>query len=337
LSAAFAQAEAADLRPVDRRLPRRHLLLAAGLAALILCAAVPAYISLGGHRVASLSTAEALDQVATAAVENPLPFAREDQFLYTRSRGTYVWTAVAGAGPNATSFSALVTNRRKAWVSLDRQGAMQQQRVGLKWITARDRKNYRARSGRGDVFGARSSTSGLAPDHRYFFLGTEMTRSQLEHATTDPKTIYGLTLKRLNGAGEGDADGVWQALTEQLYEYAYPAKVRAGMVRALGLIPGVTTLGRMRDPLGREGIAISRDNLGTRDVVLFDDANSSVIYQRSAIIGKTQDGLNWPVGTIISDYLAYEQKVVDELPPSVEKKLPPASGKAHTSVGLAGN
>jgi hypothetical protein len=321
------------------------MLIATAFAAVVVLAAVPAYITLGGHRVASISTAEALDQVAEAAVDNPLPFARADQYQYTRSRGTYVTTAAGGYNSvtkkNTKSFSALVTNERRAWISLDRPGALKERRVGVKWVTARDRRIAREGYDPNVLGPAGTGVTGMAPDRRYYFLGREMTRSQLEHAPTDPKVIYGLTLKRLNGAGQGPADGVWQALTEQLYEYSYPPAVRAGMVRALGLIPGVKTLGRMRDPLGREGIAFSREHYDERDVILFNDTNSALMYQRSSIFQKTQKFTTWPIGTITSDYLAYEQRVVDDVPTAVLNKLPKPKHRVrvgpHTNVGLVGN
>lgn len=340
LAAAVERAEAVQ----SPRVPRRTLLISAGFAALVLLAAVPTYITLGGHRIESLSTAEAIDQVAQAATDNPLPFARSDQFQYTRSRGTYAWSFGGGYNPvtkkTSKSYSALVTSERKAWISLDRFGAMSEKRLGIEWVTAQDRRSARAQKGK-PSFGPRSRTMGVAPDRHYYFLGKEMTRSQLENAPTDPKIIYERTLKNLNGAGQGPADGVWEALTGYLYEYSYPAAVRAGMVRALGLIPGVKTLGRMRDPLGREGIAFSREHWDTRDVILFDDANSAVMFRRSAIFRKSSRSTYWPIGTTVEEYLAYERRVVDEIPPAVRKRLPrpqrPVGTGVQSSVGIADN
>ncbi|MGK2878582.1 MAG: hypothetical protein ACSLFF_08415 [Solirubrobacterales bacterium] len=332
LATAFDRAEAAP----TKRVPRRKLLLATGFAAVVLLAAVPAYVTLGGHRVASLSTAEAIDQVATAAESNPLPFAREDQFQYTRSRGTFVWSFGGSYNPvtkeTIPPYSALVTSERKAWVSVQRRGAMDERQIAVKWVTPRDRRLARKHGGRAASGGRPPMTAGLAPDGQYYFLGKSISRSQLEKAPTDPKVIYGRALKSLNGAGQGSADGVWQALSEPLYEFSYPAGVRAGMVRALGLIPGVKTLGIQRDPLGREGIAISRVHAGVRDTLLFDRTNSAVLYQHSTVVRKAKDAMSWPVGTTVADYLAYEQRVVDALPSSVLKKLPPERRTKGTGV-----
>ena len=325
-----------------RRLPRRRMLLASAVAALLLLAAVPTFISLGGHRVGSLSTAEAIDQVARAAESNPLPFARSDQYQYTLSRGTWIW--YFGGGYNTLTkkhipqYAALVTTRRQAWVSVDRPGAISERRVSVKWVTDRDRRIAREQHEK-DKFGPRGrKPMGLAPDRAYYFLGKKMTRAELEKAPSDPRVIYERTLKSLSGAGQGPADGVWQGLTEPLYESAYPAKVRAGMVRALGLVPGVQTLGVKRDPLGREGIAISRVHAGVRDTLIFDQTNSAMLYQRSTIVNSARSGLKWPIGTTVTDYLAFKQGVVDEVPEAITEKLPPVQRRRiQSSVGLVGN
>jgi hypothetical protein len=97
----------------------------------------------------------------------------------------------------------------------------------------------------------------------------------------------------------------------------------------------------MRDPLGREGIAFSREHYDERDVILFNDTNSALMYQRSSIFQKTQKFTTWPIGTITSDYLAYEQRVVDDVPTAVLNKLPKPKHRVrvgpHTNVGLVGN
>jgi hypothetical protein len=337
-----AAVERAESKP-RRRAPRRTLLFASGFAALVVLVGVPTYISLGGHHVAQLSTAEAIDQVAAAAESNPLPFAGANQFQYTRSRGSYVWSF--GGGYNTVTkkstpqYSALVTNERRAWVSLNRPGAFSEKRISVKWGTARDRRIAREQKNADLAIRGRPRVMGLAPDGRYYFVGKAMTRSELEKAPTDPKVIYDLTRKSLNGAGQGPSDGMWQGLTEPLYEMSFPPNVRAGMVRAIGMIPGVTTLGVQRDPLGREGIAISRVHAGVRDTLLFNQKNSAVLYQRSTVVQKAKLPGAWPVGAVVSDYLAYDQHVVNEMPASVRKKLPrprrPVGTGVHSSVGLA--
>lgn len=298
--------------------------IAFGIAIAALLGTV-ATLVLDGRPVDSpLSTQEALAEVAAAAKSNPLPFAAEHQFLHTHSRGTYMNTFIGGrtkrGGPELEGFTALVSSDRKAWVSVERFGAFEEKTEGVKWVTRRDRRNAE-KYGRRLPFDRPDKVMGLAPNGSYFVGSESLTRSQVIEFPTDPSVIYERILDGLNGAGQGPADGVWQSLTESLYEYSFPAELRAGMVEALGLIPGVKSLGVQSDPLGREGYAFAREHAGTSQQIIFDATTSSVLYTHGELTEPSKALPGWPVGTTVESYLLIEQTVVDEMPSRITERL----------------
>lgn len=315
-----------DAKPRSRGTrSRRGLVLAIGLATVaLLCAA--ATLTLGGQSVETpLSTQAALAEVASAAVTNPLPFAAEDQYLYTHSRGMYMNTYSGGSessgGTNSSSFTALVTRDRKAWVSVERFGMFEEKNEGVDWVTQRDRRKAQARDRRSLFDRPDDNVMGLAPNGKYFVGSESLTRAELLEYPTEPAVIYRRIRDGLGGAGQGPADGVWQSLTESLYEYSFPAELRAGMVQALGLIPGVKSLGIQRDPLGREGHAFAREHDGVNEQIMFDLTTSSVLYTHGELTKRSKALPDWPVGTTIESYLQFEQKVVDEPPARLVRRL----------------
>lgn len=331
LERAFERADGSNTAPAEaprrrwRKRPRRGKTLALAFAAILLLV-VPVIVTLSGRSLDSpLSTEEALAEIAAAAKSNPLPFAAEDQFLYTHSRGMYMNIFVGGSkttdGPALPSFTALVTRDRKVWVSVERFGLFAEKNEEVKWVTQRDRRNAEKHDRR-SIFGRpENNVMGLAPNGKYFVGSEPLTRSQLLAYPTDPAVIYKRILEGLNGAGQGPADGVWQSLTESLYEQSFPADLRAGMVEALGLIPGVESLGVKRDPLGREGYAFAREHAGISQQVIFDVTTSSILYTHGELTKPSKEHPGWPVGTTTESYLQLEQKVVDEPPARLVKRL----------------
>lgn len=302
----------------------RGMTVALGLATAGLLWALSALVFADRPFDSPLSTQEALAEVAAAAKSNPLPFAAEDQFLYTHSEGTYMNSFMGGrktrGGPELAGFTALVTRERKAWVSVERFGAFEEQQGAVKWVTGRDRLNAE-KYGRDLPFDRPDNVMGLAPNGSYFVGSESLTRAQVLAYPTAPTVIHKRILDGLNGAGQGAADGVWQSLTESLYESSYPADLRAGMVEALGLIPGVKSLGVQRDPLGREGYAFAREHAGVSEQIIFDATTSSVLYTHGELTEPSKQLPGWPVGTTVESYLLIEQDVVDEMPERVAKRL----------------
>lgn len=311
-----------------RSLPTGVVFAAVAVTASIL--AVMSAIVVSGRNAGPLTTQEALAQVARSAVERPLPFARDDQFMHTRSENSWMTMFLGGNsqdGVEHRSWAAMQDIERSAWVSVERKGVLVERRSDLHFVTARDRRINEAMNGEAGSSGSRSSgqhVMGLAPNRGYFMDGEagRLTRNELLAYPTDPQTIYDRALKGLHGAGQGEADGVWQSLTGSLFENSLPPDLRAGMVRALGLIPGVESLGERSDPLGRTGLAFGRMHNGTRDEVIFDPASSLLLYMQTVLVERGAQGLtDWPAGTVIGRTLNREQNVVDEPPSEYANRL----------------
>jgi hypothetical protein len=115
-----------------------------------------------------------------------------------------------------------------------------------------------------------------------------------------------------------------------LYESPLPPDLRAGMVRALGLIPDVESLGERTDPLGRKGLAFGRVHNDVRDEVLFDPTSGRLLYTQSVLMkpGK-EEHRGWPAGTVVGRSLQYEQRVVDEPPRRYVERLKAERARAR--------
>ncbi|MFY9488790.1 MAG: hypothetical protein WAP35_08885 [Solirubrobacterales bacterium] len=92
------------------------------------------------------------------------------------------------------------------------------------------------------------------------------------------------------------------------------------MIRAVGLIPGVESLGRRNDPLARSGLGFAREHNGVRDEIIFSPETSAVLYEKSTLV-KLGAFEGWPVGTEVSRWLLLEQRVVDTPPKQFVEKL----------------
>lgn len=154
-----------------------------------------------------------------------------------------------------------------------------------------------------------------------FFVGSEkLTRQQLDSYPTNPQAIYDRMRRSSKNYAGPTADAMWFRLISPLAQFnlPLPPALRAGMVKAIGLIKGVSTLGKTTDPLGRVGVAFARENGGIRDEIIFDSANSALIYAQSVLTFPSAKNrwpyFRWPKGTVVSSYTLVEQKIVDRLP-----------------------
>lgn len=320
---------AADHLPVPS-LRFRRAALAAAACAIAVCAVVFAW---PGPDRGPLKTEQALAEVAQGAVSSALPFAEDDQFTYTHSKDTWGTSFLGGSGgpgrPPAKSWTAMQDVDRRVWASAYRNGVIVEKRSEFHFYTARDRRraeasNLKDLASHNDIGSPGRHVMGLGANRGYFMDADsgKLTRAELLAYPTDPETIYRRVLKGLNGAGQGPADGVWQLLTESLYGSSLPPALRAGMVRALGLIPGVESLGERTDPLGRVGVAFGRVHNDVRDEVLFNPETSQMLYMQSVMLKPgAKDRRGWPAGTVVGRSLQYEQRVVDQPPAKYERQM----------------
>jgi hypothetical protein len=181
------------------------------------------------------------------------------------------------------------------------------------------------------------SQSNFGPMSKYLIGSEFLSAAQVAEYPTDPKQIY----KRIHDAvSKGNAAfvqrqrakghpipktidpnvAVWRFITDPFIAATppLPPKLRAGLVQALGEIPGVTTSGAQTDRLGRSGTAFALDAGGTHQEVIFDPATSALLSSESVITEPSAieraPFRRLPKGTMLSSYLMFEQKTVDRAP-----------------------
>ncbi|GAA4627386.1 hypothetical protein GCM10023196_039360 [Actinoallomurus vinaceus] len=107
-------------------------------------------------------------------------------------------------------------------------------------------------------------------------LPTDPTRLKARlQALTDPAA--------LKSRGRTPAEGMYDAVRDLLILAPAPPKVRAAAFRLLATFPGIKTLGKVRDPLGREGIGLIvtdpsfRPGGSYQDRFIIDPATSNIL------------------------------------------------------------
>lgn len=300
LDAAFAHAETRTRRRRRRMLPLGALVMTAVLAVAVLVlrtAAPPA-----------ATAAQALRAVAHVAQASPAPMPRDDQFYYVRSRGTWL-SMFAGVDQQHAHAASLIESDREIWLSADRPGQMVTRVIETRPLTPADAGRAQPPA----MPGADGRPQRLGATGSYDIGGERLTRAQLLAFPTDPRAIYE-RVGALAGEGGRSAEGrLFDAIGTALRERPAPAALRAGLYRALALVPGVQLIGTVQDRAGRTGTAVARTEIGIRHELIFDPRTSELLADRQVLVDPARAEIDAPAGTIIGDAAYLERAVVDEL------------------------
>ena len=88
-----------------------------------------------------------------------------------------------------------------------------------------------------------------------------------------------------------------------------PARLRAGLYRALALVPSVQLVGQVRDRAGRTGTGVAFTEVGLRHELIFDPQTSEMLAEREVVVDARKAQLHLPAGTVIED-TAYLRRAV---------------------------
>jgi hypothetical protein len=236
-------------------------LAAAGAAAALAIAATvtggsDAPISPRPSRPVQLSAREVLLSAASSAAKAPAKSG--DYWLTSEQQGT---TAVVG--PPSDRYVIERRTLLKQWVGMGRRPSWQVTReLGARPQGEADRAAWQ-RAGSPTRWTSPSWTSGASrwkterlPVRLDFADGSV---EDVRRLPDDPARLRAYFLKRKGGAEGGPSP------TERLFSNAYeillsepaPAKVRAAAYRMLADLPGIRSVGRTTDPLGRTGVAVA--------------------------------------------------------------------------------
>ncbi len=333
LGAAFAREEA----PAPRRSRRTRWLVAAPIAAVVVLALVLVG-AFRGEAGGGLSLDEAVAAVAKAAFDAPTTRPGQTVYAHSRTTGTNVGYTM-GIG----TYLAKHQSDIETWYAGGKKGWIRWTSEPLVFATAKDRAIYLKVSG--NSRGARRMQRRDMSKHEYVCYSVVATRTSaptdaasrlsLPRGTeipTDPSAVYRLirdhSTNHYVGVG-GDAQRIWFAI-----EYAMqggglklePAQ-RAAVVQAIGKVPGVRTLGMVKDPNGVPSIGFERSfDDGRRRSRVFFDATTAMTTYFDETISKVQPAGNpktgrpvsgyfgAPVGTVVQKYEMLDYRYLDSMP-----------------------
>ncbi len=315
LDRAFHACEQRAAVVVAPRKRRRPMLPTGALAAAAAAAGVLALISgLDSADPGPDTAAAALGQAAVVAEHRAAPLPRDDQFFFVRSRHT----GIVSSGPpgQPKTATALVTKERAIWTSITRRGRLQERVVATRFPTRRHRRAWE-RAGRPSLAIPPATGDGesVTPRGTYRLGPLRLTRQQLVDFPTDPGDIYARLRSRVPDRGRSPAFAVFTALGAALRESPAPAELRAGLYRAIALVPGVKLVGRVTDSAGRQGTAVALAvGRGVRRELVFDARTSELLAEREVLVDPgAVPALDLPAGTAIGESVYLQRGVTDEL------------------------
>jgi RNA polymerase sigma-70 factor (ECF subfamily) len=204
---------------------------------------------------------------------------RPGEYWYVRTRT--VWTtAVEG---RAGAYTAMGLELREEWTAADGARRWVTRPLGpIRFPTGQDRERWQA-DGRPDLTEKPSVDHG---DGRFTLGNREYTYRQLLALPHDPRALYA----RLHDAavacrcGNGVDDETFASAVELLRTTPLPTDLRAAILRAAALIPGIEQHPE-RDITGRPGVAVAYHGSQGTQALIIDPATGDLLGDREGAGG----------------------------------------------------
>jgi hypothetical protein len=299
---------------------RRRLLVTVPAVAATAALIVVLVLALGTSRVtpqrhsyatAPTTAAAALEQAARAAEAASPAFPRPDQFFYTKSISTYLACSLGRPG----SYCALSSSRRESWASQNRRGEVRTTILGVSWPSPAEHRKWVA-AGRPRVSAApRTGVMHAAPNHAFYIGNQRYSAAQMRDFDLSGAELFRQLRDGLQkGQGPSPDGELFVQINDALRDQPASPKLRAALLRALALVPGIAFDGDAKDRLGRAGFAISRVDNGTRHEIVIDPKTSALLGEHDIVVAHVRNrGFVAPLGTDFGD-VAYEARgVVDAI------------------------
>jgi hypothetical protein len=276
---------------IERRRRRRVLIPAAGLA-VAATAVVVALVGVGDEAGIEARAAAVLrDAAANARTQKPLPPLGQGRVLYVKSVDAYLSTWADGG-----NFSVLVPHVREIWHGPE-GGLLVTSSGEPEFLSARDRQNWIA-AGR--------------PDLREAGVGrTELGRYDISDLPTDVNALFSRLEDEARGHSEGTHRQMFTRLGDYLRETNISPRQRAALYEVAARIPGVELVGRVRDPVGRSGVAVAMEHPsdGTRETLVIDPESGVLLAEEDVTLAENVFG--YPAGTLIGHSTYVVTRMVD--------------------------
>jgi hypothetical protein len=270
---------------IERRRRRRVLIPAAGLAAAA-TAVVVALVGVGDEAGIEARAAAVLrDAAANARTQKPLPTPGQDRVLYVKSVDAYLNTWA-----DRGKFSVLVPHVREIWHGPE-GGLLVTSSGDPEFLSERDRQRWIA-AGRPNLREGRVGRTALG-------------RYDMSDLPTDVDALSSRLEDEARGHSEGTHRQMFTRLGDYLRETNISPRQRAALYEVAARIPGVELVGRVRDPVGRSGVAVAMEHPsdGTRETLVIDPESGVLLAEEDVTLAENVFG--YPAGTRIghSTYL----------------------------------
>jgi hypothetical protein len=193
----------------------------------------------------------------------------------------------------------LVTADRQIWTSVDKPGRLETTTLAVQRLEGPGEQRHPGGHG----------VDQLPAEHGYYFGAEKLSRAELLAYPTDPQAIYDRLRAGVGDRGNSPEGEVFTEIGDALREAPAPAELRAGLYRALALVPGVELVGNVKDPQGRDGLAVAFTEVGIRYELIFDPQTADMLAERETVVAPER-GLPKP-GTVIGNSSYLERAVTD--------------------------
>jgi hypothetical protein len=274
-------------------------------------------------------------------------------YIMRAETGTY---AITGALTESFSWHGAKSGTGEAYYGRDLPARPQTERDEALWRKAGSPPGFRVRGdGRYVTYSTKATAwrsdgpeVGIDPRGGGKFLGKSA--EELQDLPTDPAELAKLFLVDGQGAAPGlapgkegprqdDSSAKIMRVSSLLSNAPIPPKVRAGLMRALAAQPGVQAIGRVTDPLDRQGVALAggdrtvtvtaehgapKDEQGTyrsREVIVFDERTGALLSRQDVLTRPGGRYAEMKPGFII-EYTAVRSAQWTDTKPKPPAKLP---------------
>ena len=368
LSSGFQRAEAAEAaKPAGRRFRPRFAIAAAGVA--VIAAVLAVFVIGRGEAERVFTVEEALAAVAAAAFDEPQVQPNKFLFTRTESKHLFSQSVSYSAEQKletqlltTTQSERWTSAKQTSWVrTISKRGKFmtEQDRLAAEQMKTRNEaeaaKMRRKKALRGDRrpvpslftnFPLDSALDPSLPETDTFVCRIPASASGLfdgrslpahlpspESIPASPRMFYKLLRAKTKGFVENiDRDrSVWD--TTRVYLEGGATRLtptqRSTVVKSMAFIPGVTTMGLTKDPLGRSAFGFARESGNVRYEIFFDSRTSLPTYSVSRTTGKLRGSrAHLPVGTTLMEETLHDYEYLDAPP-----KLQPSKRTALFTGG----
>jgi hypothetical protein len=208
-----------------------------------------------------------LNELAAVAAVGETPALAPGQFLYVKTAG--VVTRTQSHLSLGGSWTFIVRVRRETWLASDGSGRIVEHVGRPRFATPEDRETWRR---------AGSPPLPRRPLYPSNFEPGELAPLDLGALPRDPDSLADLIdAGGATGTSAKERGDPIDTIANLLGNVPASADLRSALFKAAARLTGIVTLGAVRDPVGRSGIAVALVRSSVRTELIFDAESSALL------------------------------------------------------------